>query len=88
MEDLSDPVTVVAGPRVAALVAKHQAPVLPLIRLLRVALLAILMAVIVVTTATADTPVCMHGVSSVGPVTLTHGHLSGVTTPDTEACLP
>jgi hypothetical protein len=44
--------------------------------------------VIVVTTATADTPVCTHGVSSVGPVTLTHGHVEGFTTPRTETCLP
>jgi hypothetical protein len=59
-----------------------------LIRLLRLALFAVLIAVLVVTTATADTPVCTHGVSSVGPVTLTHGHLSGNTTPRTDACLP
>jgi ribosomal protein S12 methylthiotransferase accessory factor YcaO len=88
MEDLSDPVTAATGPRVAALVAKLQASVLPLIRLLRLALLAGVIAVIVVTTATADTPVCTHGVSSVGPVTLTHGQVRGVTTPHTEVCLP
>jgi hypothetical protein len=69
-------------------VAKHQASVLPLIRLFRLALLAGVIAVIVVTTATADTPVCTHGVSSVGPVTLTHGHVEGYTTPRTETCLP
>ena len=61
---------------------------LALIRLLRLALIAVLIAVIVVTTATADTPSCTHGVSSVGPITLTRGHLSGITTPRTEACLP
>jgi hypothetical protein len=59
-----------------------------LMRLLRLALLAALIAVVVVTTATADTPVCTHGVSSVGPVVLTHGRLSGNATPRTEACLP
>ena len=57
-------------------------------RIIKLALLAALIAVVVVTTATADTPVCTHGVSSVGPVTLTHGRLSGNTTPQTEACLP
>jgi hypothetical protein len=57
-------------------------------KLLRLALLAALIAVVVVTTATADTPVCTHGVSSVGPVTLTHGQLRGDTTPRTEPCLP
>lgn len=88
MEDLNDPVTAATGPHVAALVAKLRASVLPLIRLLRLALLAVLIAVMVVTTATADAPVCTHGVSSVGPVTLTHGRLSGDTTPRTEACLP
>jgi hypothetical protein len=88
MEDLSDPVTAGTGPRVPALVIKHRASVPPLIRLVRLALLAVVVAVVVVTTATADTPVCTHGVSSIGPVTLAHGHLSGVTTPRTEACLP
>jgi hypothetical protein len=57
-------------------------------KLLRLAVLAALIAVVVVTTATADTPVCTHGVSSVGPVTLTHGQLRGDTTPRTEPCLP
>lgn len=57
-------------------------------RLLRLVLVAALVAVVVVTTATADSPVCTHGVSSVGPVTLTHGRLGGDTTPHTEACLP
>lgn len=57
-------------------------------KLLRLALLAALIAVVVVTTATADTPVCTHGVSSVGLVTLTHGQLRGDTTPRTEPCLP
>jgi hypothetical protein len=61
--------------------------VLTLRRLLRLAVLAALIAVVVVTTATADTPVCTHGVSSVGPVTLEHGRLSGDTAPRTEACL-
>lgn len=59
-----------------------------LIRLLRLALIAVLIAVLVVTTATADTPVCTHGVSSVGPITLRQGHLSGNATPRTDACLP
>ena len=57
-------------------------------RLLRLILIGALIAVVVVTTATADSPACTHGVSSIGPVTLTHGHLSGDTTPHTEACLP
>lgn len=57
-------------------------------RLLRLALVSLLIAVVVVTTAAADTPACTHGISSIGPVTLTQGHLSGDTTPRTEACLP
>ena len=57
-------------------------------RLLRLVLAGALIAVVVVTAATADTPTCTHGVSSIGPVTLTHGHLSGDTKPHTEACLP
>jgi hypothetical protein len=57
-------------------------------RLLRLALVSVLIAVVVVTTAAADTPACTHGVSSIGPVTLTHGRLSGDRTPRTEACLP
>jgi len=57
-------------------------------RLLRLGLLAVLIALVVATTATADTPACTHGVSSVGPVTLRQGHLTGSTTPTTEACLP
>ena len=57
-------------------------------RLLRLILIGALIAVVVVTTATADSPACTHGVSSIGPVTLTHGHLSGDISPHTEACLP
>lgn len=57
-------------------------------RLLRLVLMGVLIAVVVVTTATADSPACTHGVSSIGPVTITHGHLSGDTRPHTEACLP
>lgn len=57
-------------------------------RLLRSVLVGALVAVVLVTTATADRPVCTHGVSSIGPVTLTHGHLGGDMTPHTEACLP
>jgi hypothetical protein len=34
------------------------------------------------------TPACTHGASSVGPVALVKGHLTGDTTPDTEVCLP
>lgn len=56
-------------------------------RLLRLVVLGSLIAVVVVATATADSPGCTHGVSSVGPVTIVHGHLSGDTTPHTEACL-
>lgn len=56
-------------------------------KLLRFVLLAALIAVVVVSTATADSPVCTHGVSSVGPVTLTDGRLGGDTTAHTEACL-
>lgn len=57
-------------------------------RLLRLLLIGGLIAVVVVTTATADSPSCTRGVSSIGPVTLTHGRLSGDTRPHTEACLP
>jgi hypothetical protein len=60
----------------------------PMARLLRLVVVCALIAVVVVTTATADSPACTHGVSSVGPVTLTDGHLSGDTRPHTEACLP
>lgn len=56
--------------------------------LLRLVVVGALIAVVVVSTATADSPVCTHGVSSVGPVTLEHGRLVGNTTPHTEACLP
>jgi hypothetical protein len=31
---------------------------------------------------------CTHGASSVGPVTIMDGHVSGDTAPYTEACLP
>jgi hypothetical protein len=34
------------------------------------------------------TPGCTRGVSSVGPVVLVNGHLTGETTPDTQVCLP
>lgn len=57
-------------------------------RLLRLGLLAAIVAFAVVTTATASRPVCTHGVSSIGPVTLVGGHLLGDTKPHTEACLP
>jgi hypothetical protein len=58
-------------------------------RLLRLVLVGALIAVVVITTtASADSPACTHGVSSVGPVTLAQGRLSGNTTPVTEACLP
>jgi hypothetical protein len=57
-------------------------------RLLWFVVVGALIAVAVVATATADSAACTHGVSSIGPVTLTHGHLSGDTTPHTEACLP
>jgi hypothetical protein len=56
-------------------------------RLVRLVVVSSLIAVIVVTTATADSPVCTRGVSSVGPVTIVHGRVSGNTTPHTEACL-
>jgi hypothetical protein len=64
-------------------VSKHLA-----VRLLRLVLVGVVLAIVVVTTATADSPVCTHGVSSVGPVTLTNGRLSDDATPHTEACLP
>jgi hypothetical protein len=57
-------------------------------RLLRLVLVGGLIAVVVVATATADSPVCTHGVSSVGPVTIAHGRLSGDTRPHAEVCLP
>jgi len=57
-------------------------------RLLRLVLVGALIAVVVVATATADSPACTHGVSSIGPVTLAHGRLSGQAKPYTEACLP
>jgi hypothetical protein len=56
-------------------------------RLLRLLVVASLIAVVVVATATADSPACTHGVSSVGPVTIVHGHVGGAATPHTEACL-
>lgn len=58
------------------------------LRLVRVVLVGALTAVVIVSAATADSPVCTHGVSSVGPVTLIQGRLSGNTVPHTEACLP
>jgi hypothetical protein len=57
-------------------------------RLLRLLLLGVLLAIVLVATATAGRPACTHGVSSVGPVTLTEGRLSGDATPHTQACLP
>jgi hypothetical protein len=57
-------------------------------RLLRLVLVGVAIAVVVVTAATADRPACTHGVSSIGPVTLAHGRLSGEAKPYTEACLP
>src|ERR1700759_4119981 len=51
-------------------------------RLLRFVLVGAFIAIVVVTTATADSPVCTHGVSSVGPGTLTHGRLRGNTPQD------
>jgi hypothetical protein len=56
--------------------------------MLRLVLVGAVIAVVLITTASADSPTCAHGVSSVGPVTLTHGRLSGNNTPFTEACLP
>jgi hypothetical protein len=56
-------------------------------RLLRLVFAGGVVAVVLVTTATADSPVCTHGVSSVGPVTIVHGHVGGDTAPQTEACL-
>jgi hypothetical protein len=56
-------------------------------RLFRLVLVGILIAVVLATTATADSPRCTHGVSSVGPVVLKDGHLSGDTQPRTETCL-
>lgn len=57
-------------------------------KLLRLALVAAIVALAVAATATARRPVCTHGVSSIGPVTLVGGHLLGDTKPHTEACLP
>jgi hypothetical protein len=57
-------------------------------RLLRLVLVGAVIAVVVVTAATADPSACRHGVSSIGPVTLTHGRLGGDTKPHTQACLP
>jgi hypothetical protein len=34
------------------------------------------------------TPGCTRGMSSVGPVVLVNGHLTGDATPDTQVCLP
>ena len=56
-------------------------------RLLRLILVGAVIAVIVVSSATADGAPCTHGVSSVGPVVLRDGHLSGDTRPNSEACL-
>lgn len=57
-------------------------------RLLQFVLVGALIAVVAVTAAPADSPVCTQGVSSVGPVTIVHGRVSGDTTPHTEPCLP
>ena len=57
-------------------------------RPLRLALLATIVAFAVVATASASRPVCTHGVSSIGPITLVGGHLHCDTKPRTEACLP
>lgn len=54
---------------------------------LRIALLAVLCVLGLPVSAAGDAPTCTHGVSSVGPVVLVHGHLRGDTTPHTEACL-
>jgi hypothetical protein len=59
-------------------------------RLLRLALLAGLIAAVVVATAAAGPAPCKRGVSSVGPVVLTNGHLDrqrSELTPHTENCL-
>jgi hypothetical protein len=60
-------------------------------RLVWLALLAALIAVVVAATAAGDRPHCTHGVSSVGPVVLVHGHLDrrrSELTPHTQTCLP
>jgi hypothetical protein len=56
-------------------------------RLLRLILLGALLVAIVVSSATADEAPCTHGVSSIGPVVLRGGQLSGDTRPHREACL-
>jgi hypothetical protein len=43
---------------------------------------------LVVAARTHANPPCTHGASSIGPVTILDGHLTGDTTPHTEACLP
>ena len=60
-------------------------------RLFRLTLLGAALAAVVLVTAAADSPGnCVHGVSSVGPAVLVHGHLSrgrSNLTPQTETCL-
>jgi hypothetical protein len=51
------------------------------------ALAAILCAFVFTGGAAGDAPRCTYGVSSIGPVTLVHGHLTRNTKPDTEVCL-
>jgi hypothetical protein len=54
------------------------------------ALLAIVAAAISIALSswTHAKPKCTHGVSSIGPVTITNGSVAGDTTPHTEKCLP
>jgi hypothetical protein len=54
---------------------------------LNVALAAVLAVVLLPAGAAGDAPLCTYGVSSVGPVTLVHGRLSGDMRPHTYACL-
>jgi hypothetical protein len=56
-------------------------------RLLRLILVGALLVAVVVSSATADGAPCTHGVSSIGPVVLKRGQLSGDTRPHQEACL-
>jgi hypothetical protein len=62
-----------------------------LARLARLALLVGLIAAVVVATAAAGPAKCTHGVSSVGPVVVSHGQLDRQQSdlmPHTQACLP
>jgi hypothetical protein len=54
---------------------------------IHLALAAVLGAFILTAGAAGDVPRCTHGVSSIGPVVLVRGHLTGDTTPHTQACL-